>query len=337
MGLTDLDVKDRRILAALDDNGRQSFQELSNAVGLSKETAIYRVRRLEEKNVISDYLCLVNFAKLGYTGFGVFNRLSHISKEQKKELVDFLLAHPHVYWVGLTGGKFDLTFAILAENVFEFNLVFYEIRNRFGNYIAESSIAIRAELRQSTRNYLLDTKEKKARLVFGQQPEQVKIDELDEGILALLSSHARLPVQEIARMLDKPASTIALRIQLLQKKDVIRGFTTNIKNQNLGLQGYVLLLKLEKMDESLRNRLFSYSLENPCSWQAIETVGAWNFEIYFLVENHEQLQEEISKLRDLFGFAIKDLEFLIMFEDLIFDTYPLQKQKRKEWLGKTEN
>ena len=60
---------------------------------------------------------------------------------------------------------------------------------------------------------------------------------------------------------------------------------------------------------------------------AIETVGVWNFEITLEVENHEQLQKEISDLRNAFSNIIHRLEFIIMFEDdFVYDPYPLNKK-----------
>ena len=67
----------------------------------------------------------------------------------------------------------------------------------------------------------------------------------------------------------------------------------------------------------------------------IETVGEWNFEITLEVENHEQLQKQISQLRNHFEDTIKKIEFIIMFEDdLVYDPYPLKKQERKKLIQK---
>ena len=103
------------------------------------------------------------------------------------------------------------------------------------------------------------------------------------------------------------------------------------------MQSYRLLLFLENMNENSRKKLFNYIQENPFMILAIETVGEWNFEITLEVEGHEQLQEELSRLRNTFTENIRNVESLIMFDDdLVYDPYPLKKKER-EFLLKTKH
>ena len=96
------------------------------------------------------------------------------------------------------------------------------------------------------------------------------------------------------------------------------------------MQSYRLMLSLQNMDENIRSRIFSYVNHNKNCILAIESVGQWNFEITLEVENQEQLQKEILDIRDQFKEFVKNIEFLIMFEDdLVYDPYPLRKNERK--------
>lgn len=70
------DQADRRILAILQGNGKLSYQELGEAVGLSPAAAFQRVRKLERAGVISGYHARVNPAATG------------------KPLVAFVQVHP---------------------------------------------------------------------------------------------------------------------------------------------------------------------------------------------------------------------------------------------------
>jgi len=53
--LSNLDHTDRRIAAILQADGKVSYQELGEAVGLSAPAAFQRVRKLEEAGVITGY------------------------------------------------------------------------------------------------------------------------------------------------------------------------------------------------------------------------------------------------------------------------------------------
>jgi Lrp/AsnC family leucine-responsive transcriptional regulator len=60
-----LDRTDRRILAAMQRNGRISNLELADAVGLSPTPCSRRVKRLEESGVIEKHVTLLDQSRLG--------------------------------------------------------------------------------------------------------------------------------------------------------------------------------------------------------------------------------------------------------------------------------
>jgi Lrp/AsnC family leucine-responsive transcriptional regulator len=62
---TELDVIDRRILAALQAQGRSTYDELAAGVGLSASATLRRVKRLEESGVIAGYVALVAPERVG--------------------------------------------------------------------------------------------------------------------------------------------------------------------------------------------------------------------------------------------------------------------------------
>lgn len=62
---TTLDSLDQRIISALQQNGRLSYEELGGQVGLSASATLRRVKRLEETGVIAGYVALVRGKKIG--------------------------------------------------------------------------------------------------------------------------------------------------------------------------------------------------------------------------------------------------------------------------------
>ncbi|HLC93298.1 MAG TPA: winged helix-turn-helix transcriptional regulator [archaeon] len=325
----ELDLKDKRLLLELDLNAKASLKELSKKVKLSKEAVLYRTKRLESNGVITGYNTVVNFSRLGYTGFGVFCRFEGISAKQKDEIIRKLKEFPQVYWIGLCGGRFDLSFGLMCRTIVEFNRLYYDFKNEYSESLSETAIAIRSELRQHTRNYLLADEKTRAEpsFFFGQEPAIEQIDSMDSEILSAISTNARMPISEISSVLAKPAATISFRIKRLEERGIIQTYDTVVKVQQYGIQSYRLLLSLNKMDSALRKRLFSYAQENPRIWLAAETVGNWNFELVLEVESHVEFEKELSELKNLFGGAISGLEVLIMFdEDHYLNLWPFKKK-----------
>ena len=60
-----LDAIDRRILSALQEQGRSTYDELAMVVGLSASATLRRVKRLEEEGVIAGYVALLTPERVG--------------------------------------------------------------------------------------------------------------------------------------------------------------------------------------------------------------------------------------------------------------------------------
>lgn len=60
-----MEPADRRIIDLLRADGRMSYTDLGKAIGLSTSAVHQRVRRLEERGVISGYAAIVDPAALG--------------------------------------------------------------------------------------------------------------------------------------------------------------------------------------------------------------------------------------------------------------------------------
>jgi Lrp/AsnC family transcriptional regulator, leucine-responsive regulatory protein len=60
-----IDATDRKIVTLLQGNARLSNAELAQAVGLTASSVFERVKKLEQKGVITGYVATVNAAKLG--------------------------------------------------------------------------------------------------------------------------------------------------------------------------------------------------------------------------------------------------------------------------------
>lgn len=325
----ELDAKDRRILSILDFDARATLQKIGKKARLSKEVVLYRINRLKKKGVIQGTYAFVNFAKLGLTGFAVFSRLENAGPKSLSELIKDLKAIEEVYWIGLCVGKFDIAFGLVCRSVFEFNTLYRKILNN--HRLTENAIAIRAELRLTEHIHLQSQIKKET--FFGREPSIEKIDPLDSKILSLLSYNADASILDLATLLHKPARTISNRIKRLEHKGIIQGYVSRIRTEAFGLQNYRILIALSYNNELLRNKLFTYASQNPCIWVAIETVGHWNFEIVLEVKNSQQLQEELIKLRNEFGSAIKQLDFLLMIDqDHYYDPYPFEKSIKSQVL-----
>ncbi len=121
-----LDSIDRRIIAALQQRGRLSFEELGGEVGLSASAALRRVRQLEEAGVVAGYAALVSARKvgLGLTAY-IQVRMAKPSGGDKRSPLDLIAASAQgwsevVECVSLTG-EMDLLLKVMVVDMDHFS------------------------------------------------------------------------------------------------------------------------------------------------------------------------------------------------------------------------
>ena len=89
-----MDAKDFRLLVALDENARQSYQALGRKVSLSAPAVRERLRRLEERGILHGYWVSINPAV-----FGREDLLVSFGGEWSRDEAIRALGGPDVAWV----------------------------------------------------------------------------------------------------------------------------------------------------------------------------------------------------------------------------------------------
>ena len=108
----DLDDLDRRLVALLQADGRASYADLGEAVGLSPAGARLRVLRLQERGVlqivaVTDPLH-VGFQRQAMVGVKVSGDMTDVASR--------LGALPEVAYVVITAGSFDILAEVVCED-----------------------------------------------------------------------------------------------------------------------------------------------------------------------------------------------------------------------------
>ncbi len=117
-----LDAIDRRILRALQANGRMTFDDLAQAVSLSASAALRRVKRLEGSGVIAGYVALVAPEQVGLGLMAYINvRLEKRSDVHKRSPMDLFRAAvqtwPEVVECASLTGDMDYLLRVLVQDM----------------------------------------------------------------------------------------------------------------------------------------------------------------------------------------------------------------------------
>jgi Lrp/AsnC family transcriptional regulator, leucine-responsive regulatory protein len=113
-----LDDIDRRILAALQRDGRLSIVDLASQVGLSATPCLRRVKRLEQAGVITGYAAIVDPAATGRSlhAFVQVNLDSH-TEDTVTAFQRAIMARPEVVACYPISGEFDYLLQVMVPDL----------------------------------------------------------------------------------------------------------------------------------------------------------------------------------------------------------------------------
>jgi DNA-binding Lrp family transcriptional regulator len=109
-----LDELDRRIVAALQRDGRMSMRALAAQLHISRANAYTRVERLQRDGVITGYTAVVDPTRFGY-GLSAYVYLK-IEQQSWKTVRDRLLAMPEVDHAALVSGENDIVLLVRSAD-----------------------------------------------------------------------------------------------------------------------------------------------------------------------------------------------------------------------------
>jgi Lrp/AsnC family leucine-responsive transcriptional regulator len=139
-----LDDIDRRIVQALQADGRMSNQDLAEKVGLSPSPCARRVRLLEEAGIIEGYVAVVNQDKLGLP-VSVFASIK-LERQREEELDRFATAvsrWPEVAACYLMTGPRDYLLRIIVADLAAYERFLKDKLTRLDNIASiETSFAL---------------------------------------------------------------------------------------------------------------------------------------------------------------------------------------------------
>ena len=108
-----MDEIDQNILIHLQENARISMTELGKKIGLSTPATNERVKKLEDKEVITGYRAIINAEKLNksVTAFILFDT------RQGKKFKNFCKSHPVVIECHRLAGQYSYLVKVVTESV----------------------------------------------------------------------------------------------------------------------------------------------------------------------------------------------------------------------------
>ncbi len=326
---TELDAKDLKILQELDLNPRISESKLAKKIRTSQQVVSYRIKKLKEEKIISQFGTIVNIMRLGYKQYQVLLELGNVKDKEKEELMNYLQNNHRIFWVALVGGKWDLFLILHVRDYDEFDRLMDTLFDKFKKTIKdyEALFVIRHELYNHKFLHDNNSNVNLIKLKHKTYDERIILDEIDMEILDIFRSNCRLSSLEIANKCEVSYKTVQNRIKNLEKNSVIAGYRTFMPSK-IGYHAFLVLISFQSYGRNEEKRLINYSRHDKFITQIWKTFGRWSIMLHVRSKNNEELQNFIKTIKNEFPI-IGSYEIIPIFKAVSLYNFSILRGLKK--------
>lgn len=319
-----LDLKDTKILQELDINPRIRVSKLAKKVRLSQQVVDYRIRKLQENEVITHFGTIINLSKMGYKQYRTLFQFNNITEEVKHKLINYLTGHNKVYWAAIIGSKWDLFVVVFVENYEEFENFLDKLFNKFPNVLKDYE-ALNVLYHEFYNHKFLQLDKTPFTIKMDLASNKlINLDKIDLCILSQIKANSRLSSLEIAKKCDVSYKTIQNRIKNLERDNIISGYRVFLRSEKYNYKAYLLLISFYSYGRDVEKKMLNYARNNEFITQATKLFGRWSLLFHIRIKNERELQNLIIEIRNKYSI-IGDYEIIPIFEDISIDHFPMSK------------
>jgi DNA-binding Lrp family transcriptional regulator len=137
----------------------------------------------------------------------------------------------------------------------------------------------------------------------------IKIDQKDQGLLAMLRADARMPVVELAKRLGVSRATVQNRMRRLEENDVIHGYTITLGSsvEAPAVRAH-MCIRAESASEA---RVIASLRGNPQVSAVHHTTGRWDLIAEIQTDTLSSFNKIIGSLRLIEGITATETNLLL--------------------------
>lgn len=311
-----MDEKDKLILFELLQDCRQPLSKIAKAVKLPQQTISYRIKKLEDDNIIKKYTININYPKLGYSRHSLYLDLKYVSAEEVEKYLRHITDIEEVSCCYMLHevSEWKMYISVWTKTIERYDEIQTKIISKFrkhiNNYISFQSV------KSYTYFGRIFNPKKKAQCDIKGNPENFELKDIDWKIIDRLRKDSRTPVMKLAKELKTTANTIVRRLKSLKEDNIIERFYPIIDIRKAGYREYTYISRLDPSYNKQIEQFIEYAKSDPRFGIIIKAVGYVNLYYAFYVKNDEELKEITSKIHKIIGKAILKT-YKIEVEDMI--------------------
>ena len=305
-----MDNKDRQILQELDLNARQTDAQIAKKLGVSREVVAYRIKRLEDNNIISGYITSINHNAFGVVCYRVFIKFIALTDSEEREVIEYL--SPDVSWIAKVRGNWSMNIMVFCDDFIKFEKFINKFKARFDDKLIDVKISILNKIYHYKKNYLTsDTKRANHDIsIMGGEVLNFVVDDVDKKILSCVESNSRLSTVEIGRRCEISERVVRYRLKKLVDNKVIMEFKIFVNFSQFGYNYYKINITYNKFDSEKIKLIINLVSSNPNVLYRAEGINDCDLELELHARNHTEIYAFVDSLINEFPGVIRDYEIL---------------------------
>jgi len=314
-------TRDKEILRILNKDSRETDSKIAKRLMLSKQTVAYRIKKMQEKRLIKNFYTEFDLSKLGYNSYYIFLELERITNKIENEIISSFIDEENIGWIINGIGRPNIILLIYAKTINEFEELYLKIKNICSEYLRNANFAILTSSQKLSYRFLnIDIEEFQK-----EKRQEINLDNQDIKLMKVLAQNAREKLVSISRLTKMSLDVIRYRLKKLLTNKVINGFRIKLDVSKLGIQWYLLLIRLQPINETTRKKLLSYLINQKETYYLTSTIGNYDLIVDLHVTSSIDVRDFIFKLRNKFPEAIKNFDTLLIFKEYKINYLPKLK------------
>jgi len=312
---------DRKILSLLCYNARLPISKIAKLSRLSRQSTEYRIKVMEKNHLIAGSRAVINIKKLGYGSYHFFLNIRTESSE--KEFRERCLKSNHVNALISYSGKWNYEVSLMEKNPSDAYDKFLdlikgiEVVEYFPCIILDTikSSVLPGEIDEKKPNIKNIKNDPSFSRQFDLPKKEYKTDKKDKEILYLLSQNAQISLSYIGKKVGLTKDAVSYRIKKLIRGRYIFQFRPVIDFSVLNLSIQTVLIRSLPKTKEQEDKFNNYLRSSDKVLWATKLFGQWNYLIYVINKDPNDIHEFIKNLKKDFEDYIHSYEIVFAYHE----------------------
>jgi len=318
-----LDVKDRKLLEVYTDNAKLPIGQLAKMIGVSREVAAYRLKRLGQKGIIRKVVAKIDMTRFYQNAYAMFLRFSKLDEKYMHDAIAFFAKNPYFMWASSLSGDYDIGTSFLTRTPADLAICMQSVEQQFGKNIRIDLFPYEKEYKNTFRGAVMTKNIPLSEaLIIDFTPEKLAraLDTNDKTILYALSKDASITNAQIAKLVSLSEEAVRLRIKNYEKTGIIRGYRGLIDLYKLDCQMYYIFLHIDNLTGLTEKKFETFMQQHAQAYYCAKIIGRYNVQASLWAKSPIHFQQFLNELRN--QFDVTNFKSQLMFAESHHTYFP---------------